>query len=201
MNCPYEETVAEIDVLKSRFIGVLLPLDDVNGIEMGLSAVKARYPGARHYPYALRLLPLERCTDDGEPPRSAGLPLLETLRGKGFDRSLLMVCRYFGGTKLGAGRLARTFREIAALTLDKADLAIVEEGELARISLPYASFDALKAEAERLGLAISDVLFAEKVSLSLRGDAKIIDGLLSRFLPTIAIKERQPVLIKRRMPK
>jgi len=199
MNFPYDENIVEIDVLKSQFIGILTPILKEKDIDITLNDIKKRFPKADHYPFASRLLPFEKCSDDGEPPRSAGLPLLELLRAKKFDKCLLVIVRYFGGIKLGLGRLARTFREVASSCLDSATLASFEEGIKLHLSSSYSVYSMLEEEAKKCQIEIQAIDFSERVSLSLSGNAKIINSLVSHYEEEIKVNKREPILIKRRI--
>lgn len=72
-----------------------------------LAALKGEHPGASHHCWAFRFGEVQRFSDGGEPAGTAGRPMLEVLLKRGVDRTLAAVVRYFGGTKLGAGGLAR----------------------------------------------------------------------------------------------
>ncbi len=113
---------AELIVEKSRFIAYLLPLTKLDSFPLLYEEIKKANKGAAHFPYAYRYLNYEKCSDDGEPQNSAGLPLLNLLKFNDLDEVLLVVVRFFGGTKLGAGRLLRTFVDAANLAIKSAVL-------------------------------------------------------------------------------
>src|SRR5574344_1974789 len=99
--------LAEKKVLSSRFIALLDPCESEEAFERNLALAHKAYPKATHYCYAYRLSKEEGFSDDGEPSRSVGLPLLTYLRNIGLRRVALIAVRYFGGTKLGLPRLKR----------------------------------------------------------------------------------------------
>ena len=122
------KTVAEIEVKKSRFIGILLPVQPDTDIKTLLAEVRKEYPNATHYCTALITGNIQRSNDDGEPSGTAGLPMLECL---------LVVVRYFGGTLLGTGGLVRAYQQSAQEAIAAAALTIpVEVGRYA-VSVPY----------------------------------------------------------------
>ncbi len=178
---PLCESEAEIEVLGSRFIASLYPLNDKDEVKLLYEKTKERYPKARHYPYAYRYLPLEGMSDDGEPKGSVGLPLLEGLRQKKSDRILVVVTRYFGGTKLGLSRLTRTYREALLKAVSEMVPARIETCEATRIETSYPLFEDIKRRASNLDIQIENVVYALSVKLTLIGDAKIIEALLDAY--------------------
>ena len=198
MNYPFAKHVYEFVILGSRFIGLVIPFDDEKEIGGLLAKVREEYPKATHYPYAARLLPFERCSDEGEPARSTGLPLLEILRGREVDHVLLVVVRYFGGTKLGLGRLTRTYRDVGLKAVEETAMADLVEGYEASLSMGYSDFSTFEKEATRLGATISEQNFLEKVSLKLSGDAKIVKPLIEKYTGRLEIKDEKESLAKRR---
>src|SRR5574344_2970200 len=144
-----KESLANQEILASKFIALAEPLRDPQDLEPLLAHLKQRYPKASHYCYAAKVLSFEACSDDGEPSRSAGVPFLDLLHKKEIAYGLIVVVRYFGGTKLGAARLARTYRETAALCLNQAAFAEIIPGLEEEIEVDYSRFESLKSEAER----------------------------------------------------
>lgn len=177
---PDKEYVFELSVLGSRFIGILSPL--LEEVESLLAKAKELYPKATHYCYALRDGPLEKASDDGEPSRSAGLPLLTLLRQKGLDEVILIVIRYFGGTKLGLPRLSRTYREVGEKLIEQAAFAEIIEGESLMLEVSYSDFDRFKYLIGKTQFTLKEVKYGEVISLTALGDAKILEDFV-RGLP------------------
>ena len=98
-----------IEEMKSKFIAILMPISSVDDFKAKLKVIQKEHHKARHIVYAYRLDNVYKSTDDGEPKGTAGRPLLELLLKKDVNNIALVVVRYFGGTKLGAGRLLRTY--------------------------------------------------------------------------------------------
>jgi len=115
-----EITVHQIEISKSIFITILYPLSDTSDIEHYLADAKLKYPKANHYCYASIFGPQgeqSRASDDGEPQRTAGIPILEVLKHHNVSDVLCVVIRYFGGIKLGSGGLVRAYTKACADTL------------------------------------------------------------------------------------
>jgi len=198
MNYPFVTNKYEYVILGSHFIGLVIPFDEEKEINSLLAKVREEYPKATHYPYAARLLPFERCSDEGEPARSTGLPLLEILRGREVDHVLLVVIRYFGGTKLGLGRLTRTYREVGLEAVEQATWCDFVEGYETRVSMSYSDYASFQKEAERYSAIIENEEFQEEVTVTVKGDLEIVKPLVERYSSLIKIHDEKTVTVKRR---
>ena len=112
----------QIEVMKSKFIACLLPLNSEEEFKITLTNLRKEHKKARHIVYAYRVGMKSKSCDDGEPKGTAGHPLLELLYKKDINNVALLVVRYFGGTKLGAGRLLRTYLQAGIDVINKAEL-------------------------------------------------------------------------------
>lgn len=107
----------------SKFIAYAFPAKSLADVEAHLDNLKKEYHDARHFCYAYRLnpeQPLIRANDDGEPSNSAGIPIFNQLQSFDVWNGLVVVVRYFGGTKLGVGGLVQAYKEAARLALENA---------------------------------------------------------------------------------
>ncbi|MCA9739293.1 MAG: YigZ family protein, partial [Gemmatimonadetes bacterium] len=107
----------------SRFIADLVPVSDAAQADAAVDAARAAFPDARHHCFAWRVGARGdtfRFGDDGEPAGSAGRPILQHLEGLDVTDAVLVVTRYFGGTKLGVGGLIRAYGGAAAAALEAA---------------------------------------------------------------------------------
>jgi len=114
---------AEIKITKSRFISQAFPVRSKSEITEHIAEVRKKYYDASHHPYAYRTGIDKndfKFSDDGEPSGSAGKPVLEVIDKYNITDVLVIVTRYFGGTKLGVGGLRRAVSEAADLCLSKA---------------------------------------------------------------------------------
>ena len=116
------EYIHEIEIKKSKFIALIVPIYHVDDVKKKLEQVKKDYPGATHYCYAYILLHEKRCSDDGEPSKTAGQPILNVLEKQQLSHVLAIVIRYFGGIKLGAGGLVRAYTNAVIQVLEKAHI-------------------------------------------------------------------------------
>ena len=117
---------AEIKVKGSRFIGEVLYAKDQEEAQALLQGVRKREYNATHHCWAYRLgqsADVFRYSDDGEPNGSAGAPILRQIDAKAVTNLLVVVTRYYGGTKLGVGGLSRAYGEAAEVALDACKIA------------------------------------------------------------------------------
>lgn len=111
---------------KSRFIANVSPVFSEEEAISFIEGIKKRYWDARHSCYAYSIgtgsNPLYRYSDDGEPGGTAGMPMLDVIRGRDIRNAIVVVTRYFGGTLLGTGGLVRAYSGAARLGLKAAGL-------------------------------------------------------------------------------
>ncbi len=145
-RAPSRASQAEIREKGSRFRAFVVPAADEEEAREALERLRRRFPDASHHCWAWRLgpEPSERSSDAGEPAGTAGVPILRVLAGRELSDVLAVVVRWFGGTKLGKGGLARAYSE--AVREAVAGLAV--ETRLPTVDLlveaPYPSVGALK---------------------------------------------------------
>jgi len=176
-----KENKATLILEKSEFIGLVFPLQTLDDISQHLSHIKQSYPDATHICYAYRFEGISRSTDDGEPSGTAGRPLLELLNKKELDRILLVVVRYFGGKKLGAGRLLRTYVDAGNRVLSGCRVGAYQTFSGYRISLNYSSIDPIKQWARDWGAILEQIVYNETVEMTVYGPLDAwprLDGLL-----------------------
>ena len=104
----------EIIIKKSKFITKLYKIDNVEEVNSILDNLKKEYKKATHICYAYSINGKEKAFDDGEPSHTAGLPILNIIHLKNLNNILIVVIRYFGGVKLGAGPLTRAYSNSAS---------------------------------------------------------------------------------------
>ena len=125
--------------LSSKFLVYAYPVETEGEIKEHLDALRKRWFDATHHCYAWRLGPHGeqfRANDDGEPSSTAGKPILGQLLSNEVTNCLVVVVRYFGGTKLGVPGLIAAYKESAAAVLDVA--TIVERTVDTRIKISYS---------------------------------------------------------------
>ncbi|NNK71743.1 MAG: YigZ family protein [Flavobacteriaceae bacterium] len=109
----------------SKFLGYAFPVSSESDVQEHLAELKKAHHSARHWCYAYQIGPemtKYRANDDGEPNNSAGQPILGQIRSSGLTDVLVVVVRYFGGTKLGVGGLITSYKSAAKNALDEAEI-------------------------------------------------------------------------------
>lgn len=185
----------EITILGSKFIALIFPFDDENKADLAINEIKKEYPKADHYCYAYRIDDKDYCYDDGEPSHSAGFPILNSLKSEDLTHVLVIVIRYFGGTKLGLSRLKETYKYISKSVCQNAKKVNLIDGIKAKLSLDYSSFNFLKRKINEDEVTIKDPHYESKVTFFIEGSDKILSSLLNNYKEYIICSEK--VLIKK----
>lgn len=126
-----------IIINKSKFITKLFSVNNTNEVNEILNNIKKEYNDSTHICFAYILENTEKCSDDGEPSGTAGLPILNVLKKNNLTNVLAIVIRYFGGIKLGAGGLVRAYTNSITEILKNIDIIELEEGYLIELEFPY----------------------------------------------------------------
>ncbi|MDB5036394.1 MAG: hypothetical protein JWQ98_3635 [Chlorobi bacterium] len=150
---------AELKVRGSRFIGTAIPVQTREEVAAELAALRKEFWDASHNCYAYRMAPdglSYRFSDDGEPSGSAGKPILFVMQQKELVNALVVVTRYFGGTKLGVGGLVRAYTEAAQAALALGELHVVHQTDTVRIFTPYEDMSVVRALVERYAVRFEE---------------------------------------------
>ena len=165
------EFSGEFEDRRSRFIAQLCHVAGEAEADEFIAEVRSRHHDALHNVPAWILCDgCERCSDDGEPSRTSGMPVLEVLRGEGLKDVCCVVTRYFGGTLLGPGGLVRAYtaaaQEAVAAARDAGGIAEMTLVTKVVVQLPYALYDRVGRLAADAGGKVIDQLFLEDVQLT-----------------------------------
>ena len=166
---PAGESWGEIREKGSRFLAWIGPAGDEEAARAALDGLARRYPDATHHCWAWRLgsPPRERSSDAGEPSGTAGVPILQVLRGAGLSDVLAVVVRWFGGTRLGKGGLARAYAAAAREAL--VGLPTVLRVPTVRVTLevPYEKVGAVKRLIHPPAVELESEEYGERARLAL----------------------------------
>ena len=172
------EAHLEVDPIKrSRFIACGAPVSTAEEAMAFVNRVRAEYPDAGHHCFAWRLGAGDagfRVSDDGEPGGTAGSPILNHIDGAGLRNVVIVVVRYFGGTKLGKGGLIRAYGGTAGALIRDAPIIEVEETSPLHIRCTYGDQGAVQSVLRQYGLTVSDSAYGDAVDLTVH--APIEDG-------------------------
>ncbi len=128
----------------SKFLAFAYPVSDEGEIKEILDGLRKEYYDATHHCYAWRLGAngeQYRCNDDGEPSGTAGRPILGQMFSRGITQCLIVVVRYFGGTKLGVPGLIQAYRESAQAAIDNCTVIETTVDVRIRIEFPYVAMN------------------------------------------------------------
>ena len=163
----------EQEIKRSRFIGVATRVSSSTDAAEALATLKKEFPDATHHCWAYVLgnpkTSLEmRMNDDDEPPGTAGKPILNVVQHKNVGDILLVVVRYFGGTKLGAGGLVRAYSSTASGVMERLEVVTYRPLREARLRLDYAEEEPVRRLLQELEVTVSSSTYGEHVELSIR---------------------------------
>ena len=172
---------------KSKFIATAAFTDSEEKSLAVLNGIRAANRTARHnvYAYRLREGARTRYSDDGEPAKTAGTPVLEAIGHAGLTDVIVVVTRYFGGILLGTGGLVRAYTAAASGALNAAEVVRVRALVACSVSLPYPLFEQAQRLIDRAGARLEEPQFAESVTLKWRMPAGEED-MLCRALTELA---------------
>jgi uncharacterized YigZ family protein len=166
---PLEEVVNEILVVNSRFIASLAPAKSVEEAREYIAEIKRRYPDATHNVPAFVIghgkSLITHCSDDGEPSGTSGRPALAVLQGSGLGNVVVVVTRYFGGTKLGTGGLVKAYGDAVREILLLVKLAELVETVTLAFTIPYNLYELCVRLIESNNGIVLDKVFAVEVDL------------------------------------
>ncbi len=154
----------EIVVNKSRFIGIVVYLQSIEDVSSYLEFYKNKYPEATHYCYAYIYDGMMKASDDGEPAKTAGMPILNVLQKQELNHVLAIVVRYFGGIKLGAGGLVRAYSQATSQTLLNANFVIYELKPLYKICFDYTFTKQIDHYIKTMNILLINKEYDEKVT-------------------------------------
>jgi len=154
----------EIEIKKSRFIGMLFPVENEQQARETLALVRKQHPSATHHCTAMIVGNIQRSNDDGEPSGTAGLPMLECLRHEDLDNVLAIVVRYFGGTLLGTGGLVRAYQQSVTSAIKLAELTEPVTMQEYEVILPYDLYSRAD-QLLRKNATVEDTDFSERITV------------------------------------
>lgn len=170
MNSIKEKIENEVVIKKSRFVALAYPVNtDVEANEI-LKKVKKEHFNANHHTYAYIIGDtgrVQKASDDGEPTRTAGFPILEVLHKHNLTNMILIVVRYFGGIKLGAGGLIRAYSSSASEVIKLVTLTKKQTTFTCKVKCSY-DFIGNIDKYLRENTVLLDVVYDQDISFSFK---------------------------------
>ena len=162
---------ARLEIKKSEFIAHAYPVSSREQAMFHVEQLREQYPDARHWCWAYIIGDPDNTTsagfdDDGEPSGTAGRPILNVLQHKSIGNVIIVVVRYFGGIKLGAGGLTRAYAGSAQAAVDQMILQPYVPMTQVQILADFATEAQCRYVVESLGGHIDDVAYSKQVTLT-----------------------------------
>lgn len=171
---------AEIVEKKSRFIAHVKAIGSEEDANKYIEEIKKQYWDARHNCYAYQLgkrNQIQRYSDDGEPGGTAGMPILDVLRGRDIKDTIIIVTRYFGGTLLGTGGLVRAYSSASKEGLKAAGLIERIPHIRQHFTVDYTLSGKVQYEVLNGGHILSDTIYTDKVEFIVLSEVDLAEKL------------------------
>ena len=188
------EATGTIYEKKSEFIGYIAHAKTEAEAQEFLAKIRKKHYDARHhcYAYIIKDEGIIRQSDDGEPSKTAGMPILEVLRHSGLEDAIIVVTRYFGGTLLGTGGLVRAYTEGAKAALSAAEILTYKTCVDLNITVDYSLYDKITTLCQNKNGKIIDTQFTDNVNITIRMLSGTQDELINDLV--VLTKGKEPTV-------
>ena len=177
----------------SKFFYFSFPVKTEDEIKEKLSELRKTYYDARHHCYAYIIGKegdIFRAVDDGEPNHSAGDPILGQIRSNNLTNTLIVVVRYFGGTKLGMSGLIQAYKTSAALAIEENEIVEEKVMETVKIQFEYPTMNEVMKLVKSMDLTIVD----QEMELACKMDLEFRMGIKNQLLESLSEIENLSIL-------
>ena len=192
------------EIKRSVFIASVKGEVDAQGAEDFVRAIRKKYPDATHNCYAYisdELGNVTRFSDDGEPSGTAGQPILDVLRKQNIVKTAIVVTRYFGGIKLGAGGLVGAYSQTAASGVSVAKISTKTECERVDVFADYSVFATLEKHLRKANVVLDDIAYGDGVECRVFVPCDETDAFCDMICETSAGKAKVVVSDEKRFVK
>ena len=175
----------EIIIEKSTFIGYAKPIKTEEEAVEFVNEIKKKHKDATHNVWAYTVGPtmnIQRYSDDGEPQGTAGIPTLEVIKKEDLRDVVVVVTRYIGGIKLGAGGLVRAYTKGAKVGLEAAKIIEKVMYKEVKIKIDYNQLGKVQNEIMNLGYFIKDTIYEDNVEIIVYSKLEEVEALTSRMI-------------------
>ena len=177
---------ARLDIKKSEFITYAYPVHSREKAMFHVEQLREKYPDARHHCWAYIIGDPNNTTsagfdDDGEPNGTAGRPILNVLQHKSIGNVIIIVVRYFGGIKLGAGGLTRAYAGSAQAAVDEMVLTPYVPMAQVQIEADFANESQVRYVVEDMAGEVGEVIYSKAVTLTVTLPEADIETLKERL--------------------
>ena len=179
MKTIIEEKTAEVTEKKSRFIANIFHVENVTEADEKIKQINKKYYDAKHNCYAYIVDGIEKCSDDGEPSKTAGAPMLDILKKNQFTNVLVIVTRYFGGILLGTGGLVRAYSEATKRAIENSDVVEIVSGERYIIEVSYENVNNVLYWCNKLNIKICENVYETSIKLTIESTKEDKEKLIN----------------------
>ncbi|WP_025161687.1 YigZ family protein [Paraclostridium bifermentans] len=174
----------EITIEKSTFIGYAKPIKTEEEAVEFINEIKKKHKDARHNVWAYTVgksMNIQRYSDDGEPQGTAGIPTLEVIKKEDLRDVVVVVTRYFGGIKLGAGGLVRAYTKGAKIGLEAGKIIEKIMYQEVKIKIDYNQLGKVQNEIMNMGYFIKDTIYEDNVEIIVYSRANEKEAIIERL--------------------
>ena len=179
MKTIIEGKTAEVTEKKSRFIANMFHVENVTEADEKIKQINKKYYDAKHNCYAYIVDGIEKCSDDGEPSKTAGAPILDILKKNQFTNVLVIVTRYFGGILLGTGGLVRAYSEATKRAIENSDVVEIVSGERYIIEVSYENVNNVLYWCNKLNIKICENVYETSIKLTIESTKEDKEKLIN----------------------
>lgn len=181
----HEFGVDEIIIERSTFIGYAKPIKSEEEAIEFINEIKKKHKDATHNVWAYtvgKTMNIQRYSDDGEPQGTAGIPTLEVIKKEDLRDVAVVVTRYFGGVKLGAGGLVRAYTKGAKIGIEAAKVIEKVMYQDVRIKIDYNQLGKIQNEIMNLGYFVKDTVYEDNVEIIVYSRLDEVEKLSERMV-------------------
>jgi len=176
----------EIKIKGSRFIASVAPVIQKEDAEEFISTIRKEFYDATHNCFAYKIGEsgaIYRSSDDGEPSGSAGKPILFSIQKSGFSDIVVVVTRFYGGTKLGIGPLARAYSESANVALEKCVSKKIDLTKLVKVYCIYEDINVIKRLLSEYAVSIEEY-YTDSIEIEAQIPLSLVDEFKDKLVAT-----------------
>lgn len=175
----------EVIIDKSTFIGYAKPVKTEEEAIAFVNEIKKKHKDATHNVWAYTIgqnMNIQRYSDDGEPQGTAGIPTLEVIKKEDLRDVVVVVTRYFGGIKLGAGGLVRAYTKGAKIGLEAAKIIEKVMFREVKVKIDYNQLGKVQNEIMNMNYIIKDTIYSDTVEIIVYSRVEDVERLTSRMI-------------------
>ncbi len=187
----HEFGMDEITIEKSTFIGYAKPIKSEEEAIEFINEIKKKHKDARHNVWSYTVgknMNIQRYSDDGEPQGTAGIPTLEVIKKEDLRDVVIVVTRYFGGIKLGAGGLVRAYTKGAKIGIEAGQVIQKVLYKEVSIKIDYTQLGKVQNEIMNMGYFIKDTVYEDNVEIIVYSRSNEVENIITKITDITSAK-------------